>query len=114
MLSLDLIPMNNGRELQDALKWDKPIRGERRMEFTYRHKITLVNNLFLIRSPEEQPDIRLMASHTFRLTLSSHHGDSSPVSTEIRPVHFHVQRSTVIRLGFGDNEANILQTGNSL
>ena len=43
--------------------------------------------------------IRPISSHITRLTIFSHHGDSSPVSTEKRAEHFHEWMSRVIATG---------------
>ena len=74
------------------------VRGEGLLEFTYRHKMTVVDNFFLIRSPKEQHGIRQMASRTTRLTIFSQRGDSSPVSIEPR-VEYIREQISAIRLG---------------
>ena len=61
----------NWQEQWDALQWQKPLK---------------------VRYPEEQRGIRPMASHTTRLTIFSHHGDSSTASTEPRAEHLQFRK----------------------
>ena len=57
----------------------------RLLEFAHQHKMTHSEQWilsFITRSPEEQRGIHPVASHTIKLTIPSHHGDSDQKTNE--------------------------------